>query len=133
MKIKRKHRFAAEISTSSLNDIMFFLLLFFLIVSTVANPNVIKLVLPRADSPQAISKKQITLSVTGDQRYFIDKQEVPIGLLEDELKSRFAGISEPTIVLRIDNSLVIQNLVDVLQIGTRLHIKMVLATQKTGS
>ena len=50
MKIKRKKTFQAEVFTTSLNDIMFFLLLFFLIVSTLANPNVIKILLPRAQS-----------------------------------------------------------------------------------
>lgn len=130
MKLKRKHRFAAEVSTSSLNDIMFFLLLFFLIVSTVANPNVIKLMLPRAESPQNLPKKQITLSVTADKQYYIDKELLPPQNLEEELRTRFAGITEPIIVLRIDNSLMIQDLVDVLQIGTNLKIKMVLATDK---
>ena len=48
MKIQRRKRFAAEVSTASLNDIMFFLLLFFLIISTLANPNVIKIMLPKA-------------------------------------------------------------------------------------
>ncbi|MFZ4800138.1 MAG: biopolymer transporter ExbD, partial [Bacteroidia bacterium] len=46
MKLRRKKRFEAEVATSSLNDIMFFLLLFFLIISTIANPNVIKVLLP---------------------------------------------------------------------------------------
>jgi biopolymer transport protein ExbD len=48
MKLRRKKSFEAEVATSSLNDIMFFLLLFFLIISTIANPNVIKVLLPKA-------------------------------------------------------------------------------------
>ncbi len=50
MKIRRKSRFAPEVFTHSLNDIMFFLLLFFLIISTMSNPNVIKLMLPKASA-----------------------------------------------------------------------------------
>lgn len=129
-KLRRKHRFAAEVSTSSLNDIMFFLLLFFLIISTVANPNVIKVLLPKANSPQTLNKKQITLTVTADERYFIDQNQVPYELLEKELEHKFAGMIDPTIVLRLEKTLEVQKLVDLLQIGKKLKIKMVLATEK---
>lgn len=129
MKIKRKKHFAAEVATSSLNDIMFFLLLFFLIVSTIANPNVIKILLPKAQTPQTLSKKQISLTVTGSKQYFIDKREVPFGQLENALLEATKGVGDPTIVLRIDKSLNVQDLVDVMQLGTKLKIKMVLATE----
>ena len=86
MKLRRKPKFAAEVATSSLNDIMFFLLLFFLIISTVANPNVIKLLLPKASSSQQLSKKQVTLSVDSNKQYFIDKQPIDANNLENELR-----------------------------------------------
>jgi len=54
---KRSRRGSGEMHTSAMNDIMFFLMLFFLIASTVTNPNVVKLVLPRSSSGQSISKK----------------------------------------------------------------------------
>lgn len=130
MKIRRKNKFVAEVATSSLNDIMFFLLLFFLIISTVANPNVIKLLLPKAASTQQLSKKQVTLSVDKDKQYFIDKMPVDPANLENELKSIMAGIAEPTVVVRFDKSLTVQDLVDVLQTGAKLNIKMVMATSK---
>ena len=120
MNIRRKNRFAAEVSTSSLNDIMFFLLLFFLIISTVANPNVIKLFLPKATASQKINKKQISLSVTADKEIFIDKVKIPTPELENALVNAIVGIDEPTIVLRIEKSLSVQDLVDVLQITTKL-------------
>lgn len=129
MKIKRRHRFEAEVATSSLNDIMFFLLLFFLIVATVANPNVIKILLPKASSAQALSKKQVSLTVTGSKQYFLDKQEVPFGELKTRLAEAVKGIPDPTVVLRVEHSLNVQDLVDVMQIGSDLKIKMVLATQ----
>ena len=130
MKFRRKHKFAAEVATSSLNDIMFFLLLFFLIISTVANPNVIKLLLPKAAATQQLSKKQVTLSVDASKQYFIDKQPVRTESLENELKTIMAGIDEPTIVVRFDKTLTVQDLVDVLQTGAKLNIKMVMATSK---
>ena len=113
-----------------MNDIMFFLLLFFLIISTVANPNVIKLLLPKAASSQQLSKKQVTLSVDENKQYFIDKKPVDPTNLEAELKIIMAGIAEPTVVVRFDKTLTVQDLVDVLQTGAKLNIKMVMATSK---
>lgn len=130
MKFRRRNRFTAEVATSSLNDIMFFLLLFFLIISTVANPNVIKLLLPKASSSQQVAKKQVTLSVDPNKNYFIDKRPIDKAALEAELKSVMEGIPDPTIVVRVDKSLSVQDLVDVLQTGARLNIKMVMATSK---
>lgn len=130
MKIRRHRHFEAEVTTSSLNDIMFFLLLFFLIVATFANPNVIKLMLPKAQSTQTMSKKQITLSVTADKRYYIDKTEVNFENLKNLLQQKQQEIPDLTVVLRTDASLTIQDLVDVLQIGNLLKIKMILATDK---
>ena len=130
MNIKRTKHFKPEVSTSSLNDIMFFLLLFFLIVSTLSNPNVIKLLLPSSKAAQALSKQQITISVTKDNRYFIDNQQIGFDQLESVLKSRMSAIQEPTVILRFENTLSVQDLVDVLEIGTKLKIKMVLATNK---
>jgi biopolymer transport protein ExbD len=130
MKLKQRLGFKPEVATGSLNDIMFFLLLFFLLVATFANPNVIKLLLPKATSTQTLDKKQITLSVTKDKEYYIDKKMVAFTQLERELSQIKKNISDVTIVLRTDNSLTIQDLVEVLEIGNKLQIKMILATQK---
>ncbi len=133
MKLKKHMDFKPEVATGSLNDIMFFLLLFFLLVATFANPNVIKLMLPKAHSSQTISKKQITLSITSDRKYYIDKRYIPASMLEGELAKIKSNISDVTIVLRADNSLTVQDLVDVLEIGSRLQVKMILATDKKAS
>jgi biopolymer transport protein ExbD len=130
MKLKQHLGFKPEVATGSLNDIMFFLLLFFLLVATFANPNVIKLLLPKATSTQTLDKKQITLSITKDKEYYIDKKMVTFTQLESELSQIKKNISDVTIVLRTDNSLTIQDLVEVLEIGNKLQIKMILATQK---
>lgn len=130
MKIRRKSRFAPEVFTHSLNDIMFFLLLFFLIISTMSNPNVIKLMLPKASATQQMYKKQITLSVDENKAYFIDKEPIPFDRLEAELQSIFANVEERTVVLRVDKNLAVQDLVDVLEIGAKNDIKMVMATAK---
>jgi biopolymer transport protein ExbD len=130
MNIRRNKHFKPEVSTSSLNDIMFFLLLFFLIVSTLANPNVIKVLLPNSKSAQNINKQQINLTVTADKKYFINQKEVSLGQVETELQDQIKGIENPTIILRFAKDLSVQDLVDVLEIGVRLNLKMVMATQK---
>ena len=130
MNIRRNKLFKPEVSTSSLNDIMFFLLLFFLIVSTLANPNVIKVLLPTSKSAQNINKQQINLTVTEDKRYFINQKEILFAQLEQELKDQTKGLEGPTIILRFARSLNIQDLIDVMEVGVRLNIKMVLATDK---
>src|SRR5674536_145226 len=104
MIIKRKKHFQPEVSTSSLNDIMFFLLLFFLIVSSLANPNVIKLLLPNSKSAQNLSKQQISISVTKDKKYYIDSHQINFDDIEPLLKAQILSlihISEPTRLLSI--------------------------------
>jgi biopolymer transport protein ExbD len=128
MSLRKKNRFAAEVATGSLNDIMFFLLLFFLIVATVANPSVIKLMLPQASKAQSLNKQTISISVTKDKKYFVNNTPVAFVGLEAAIARAIDGIQEPTVVLRTDKSLLIQDLVDVLNIGNRLKIKMVLST-----
>jgi biopolymer transport protein ExbD len=130
MIIKRKRHFKPEVSTSSLNDIMFFLLLFFLIVSSLANPNVIKLLLPDSKSAQNLNKQQITISVTKDKKFFIDNRQITFTDIEPLLKARITSLQEPTVILRLENSLSVQDLVDILEIGNRLKVKMVMATNK---
>lgn len=126
----RKHRFSAEIGASSMSDIMFFLMLFFLIVSTLVNPSVIKLMLPKAKSSQTLSKQQFTLDVAPDKTYYLNNRLLPFDQIEPQLKSMISGITEPTIVLRVDQTLTVQDLVDVLEIGNRLKVKMVMATKQ---
>ncbi len=119
----------AEVSTSSFSDIMFFLMLFFLIASTLISPSVVKLTLPNAKYHQTIRKTEIALSITKDLQYYINKKEVPFDQIENELIAVSKGKEEPVVVLRVDNTIPVQNLVNVLQIGNKLNIKMILATK----
>ncbi|HNK41513.1 MAG TPA: biopolymer transporter ExbD [Flavobacteriales bacterium] len=130
MNLRRRHTEDAEVSTESLNDIMFFLLLFFLIISTLANPNVIKLMLPKSANNEQLAKQQVNLAVTKDKQYSINKRPVPFDQLEAAITAEIAGLDQPTVVLNFDRELSVQDLVDVMQIGTKIKVKMVLATQK---
>ena len=131
MQIERKRNKSSEVYTASLNDIMFFLLLFFLIISTMVNPSVIKLLLPKAEnSEQTISKQSINLSVTKELKYFLNDVEIPADKLEIKLKALMARAKETTVVLRADNDIKLQNIVDIIDIGNKLKIKVILATRK---
>lgn len=139
MKIKRNNRFHAEVATASMNDIMFFLLLFFLIVSTLGNPNVIKLVLPKSDASESQQMQPITVTITSEKKYYIGMQEIPQDKLEEEVKRLVdLGITQGSkpedmsIVLRLAPSLTVQDLADLMKIGVKLNVRMVLATQKEG-
>lgn len=127
--IKRRHRETAEVSTESLNDIMFFLMLFFLIVSTLINPNVIKLLLPNSKTTASLAKQPITVSITADRQLFINKVLVAEENFEMTLKDIIGKTENPTIVVRADGNLSVQDLVNVLQVGDALKVKMVLATK----
>jgi biopolymer transport protein ExbD len=128
MAIKRNKRFHAEVATSSLSDIMFFLLLFFLIISTLANPNVIKMTLPKSKTNEKTNKQLITLSVTEDKKFYLDKEEVAFTDLESTLLTKIDASKEQTVVVRIPFNLQVQDLVDVLQIGIKNNLKFVIAT-----
>ena len=128
MAIKRNKRFHAEVHASSMSDIMFFLLLFFLIISTLSNPNVIKMTLPKSKTNEKTNKQLISISVTEEKLYYIDKQQVPFEQLEKELLAKVGNDKEQTVVVRIPFNLQVQDLVDVLQIGVKNNMKFVIAT-----
>jgi biopolymer transport protein ExbD len=128
MPVKRNKRFHAEVATSSLSDIMFFLLLFFLIISTLANPNVIRMTLPKSKTNEKTNKQLITISVTEEKRFFVDKEEVSFDQLETSLLSKMNADKDQTVVIRIPFNMQVQDLVDVLQIGVKNKLKFVIAT-----
>lgn len=130
MNLRKRHkRASAEVHTSAMNDIMFFLLLFFLIASTVANPNVIKLMLPKSSTGQSISKKTVTVSITKDLKYYVEKKEIPVADLQSTLATYKTIGTELTIVLYTEPTVSIQDVVSVMDVAQKLNIKLVLATQ----
>ena len=128
MAIKRNKRFHAEVATSALSDIMFFLLLFFLIISTLANPNVIKVPLPKSDANEKTNKQHVTLTVTIDKKYYIYKEEISKDQVEARLVSETKKLKDETVVLRIPKESQVQELVDLLGIGMKNNLKIIIAT-----
>lgn len=121
----------AEVFTASLNDIMFFLMLFFLIVSTLLNPSMIKVALPNSQNSQSLHQKEINLTITKDLTYFVNNTQVPYANLEGQLRKELQANPNAFIILRMDNVLTIQSLVDILSLGNKLNTKMTIATAKS--
>lgn len=136
MQLRRRPSEHAEVAAESMNDIMFFLMLFFLIISTMANPNVIKVALPQAEASKQMNKQPLTVSVAlgslNEPIFYIDKTLVTEEQLESRLKTDLAGLEDPTVVLRIDKGLTVKDLKQVLTIGEKLKIKMVMASTAGG-
>jgi biopolymer transport protein ExbD len=126
IELRKKKDFTAEVFTSSMND-----MLFFIIISTLLNPSMIKVSLPNAQSSQSIQKKEINLTMTKEKVYFVNNNQVPFDELETQLKKELNRYPDAFIMLRFDNTLPIQDLVNVLSLGNKLNSKMIIATSKT--
>ncbi len=130
----RKHlREKPESHASALNDILFILLLFFLIISTLANPNVIKLSIPSAKSDTK-AKQTVVVSITPEQQFFVGTQATSV----DSLASAINAIvvksqdAEPTVVINADKQAQAESIVTVMKAAKSLNLKTVLAVDKEG-
>ncbi|MDP3470178.1 MAG: biopolymer transporter ExbD [Daejeonella sp.] len=129
MNLRKRQRGHVEVHTSALNDIMFFLLLFFLLASAVANPNVVKLFLPRSNSGQSIPQKTINVSITKDLEYFVEKKQVDAANLFQSIETYQKAAPDLTIILYADRSIAIENVIELTDIANKLKVKLVLATE----
>ena len=125
---KRRH---AHVEAASLSDILFFLLLFFLIVATLASPNAIKVLLPKASTEESIPRNIINLTINDRLEYYIEQQRIPNESLQDALLSRAACTSDATVVLRVDRTIQVDELIKVVDIINGLKMPMVVATEKS--
>jgi len=134
MNFRSERRQEFEVFSNSFSDIMFFLMLFFLIVSTMITPGAIKLALPQANKSPSIEKQseKIAISITKDLKYYLNDKEVQFSQLEPALLKAKQGNNELFVIVRCDNTIEVQSMVDVLQLGTKTGVKMVLATTKKG-
>ena len=129
MQLRRKQKEGVEVFTDSLNDIMFFLLLFFIILSTMANRNAIKLELPSSKKVEQMQQKQILLQVDANHNYSVNNVTITIDQVEPVLKAEAKEKNNNNVTLVLDKSLSIQDLADIMQIGSKLGLKMVLSAK----
>lgn len=128
MNLRNKYRdHNAEVGTGSLNDILFILLLFFLIVSTLANPNVIKLALPNSSGTDE-SKQTVVISVDTNLTYYVGTEILPWDSIENKVKPMLASQEDPTIVINADKKVPLEYVVNIMSLARNLKAKSVLAT-----
>lgn len=125
----RKHnkKEGAEVFTESLNDIMFFLLLFFIIISTLVNPNVINIDPPSSKPTNTLNSGKVILQVDSLHNYYVNNAPVPFDQVEAVLQSEIKAQSATNVILSMDKSLSVQDVADVMQIGSNLKIKFALS------
>ena len=134
MAFKRSTKALSETVTSSMTDLVFLLLIFFLITSTLVNPNALKLLLPKSTG-QVSAKATVTVSIKdwGDDTYtyHLNGNETPIQFvdLEDGLIDLLQTEEDPTFSIYSDETVPAREIVGVMNIAKRNHYKVILATQ----
>jgi len=131
MGLKPRNKVSALFNMSSLTDIIFLLLIFFMLTSTLVSPNALKLLLPSSNS-QTLAKQTVSVSITKDLKYYLDKKRVTLEELSSNLQDKFGEIDDATIVLNADKSVPVDNVVQVMNIANQLDLKMILATKPMG-
>lgn len=128
MAIKRNSKIESSFSMASMTDIVFLLLIFMLIATTMINPNALRLTLPRSDSAVK-DRPLVTLSVTPDMRYFLNGEQVEFEAIESSLRAMVGGEESPVMSLHSDETVPIGEVVRLMNIAQRNGYKLILATR----
>jgi biopolymer transport protein ExbD len=128
MALRSRNKVSANFNMSSMTDIVFLLLIFFMLTSTLVSPNALKLLLPSSKA-KTLEKQTISISITKDIDFYINEQKVTAASIEQELKLLINNEVEPAIILHTDKTVAIEHVVKVMDIAYRNKYKVVLATQ----
>lgn len=126
MNLRGRNKITPEFNMSSMTDIVFLLLIFFMIASTLVTTNAIDILLPKA-SGKTENKKSISVSIKKDLTFYIDQKEVDVQKLETELLKLLQNEIAPTLVLRAEKSVPVDYVVKVMDIANRNKFKIILA------
>ncbi|WP_378186662.1 ExbD/TolR family protein [Aquimarina sp. W85] len=128
MNLRGRNKVSPEFSMSSMTDIVFLLLVFFLLTSPTITPEALDLILPKA-SGKSSNVQNISVSITNKLQYYIDTERISQSSLESTLVERLAGTPEPTIILRAEEGVPIEKAVSVMDIANRNKFKVILAVK----
>ena len=130
MAIRSRNKVNAKFEMSSMTDLVFLLLIFFMLITTLIVPNVntLKLVLPNSNTAKPTENLTVSVAINENLEYFMDGKPVVFDQLEGSLSNFVAGKTDPVVVLHTANSVPVENVVKVMDIVNRLKVKMVLAT-----
>jgi biopolymer transport protein ExbD len=128
MNLRGRNKVSPEFNMSSMTDIVFLLLIFFMLTSTMVTTNALDIVLPKAKG-KTDSNKNIAVSIDKDLQFYIDKEKISETDLESKLLSLFGADKTKAIILRAEEGVPIEKAVSVLDIANRNQIKVVLAVR----
>ncbi|MBT8323891.1 MAG: biopolymer transporter ExbD [Winogradskyella sp.] len=128
MNIRGRNKVTPEFNMASMTDIVFLLLIFFMIASTLVTTNAIDIILPKA-SGKTENKKSTAVSIKGDLTYYIDQKRVGESVLESQLIDILSKQEQPTIVLRAEKTVPVEHVVKVMDIANRNKFKVILAVK----
>ena len=127
MALRNRNKVSPDFNMSSMTDIVFLLLIFFMLTSTLVSPNALKLLLPNSKA-KTLEKQTISVSITKEIDFFVNEDKVIENNLENQLKLLLENDMEPAIILHTDKSVDIEHVVKVMDIAYRNKYKIVLAT-----
>jgi len=128
MNLRGRNKISAEFSMSSMTDIVFLLLVFFLLTSPATTPDALDLILPKAKG-KSTHMQNASVSITKNGAFYVNKERVSEYSIEKELKSALAGQENPTIILRAEKGVPIEDAVLVMDIANKNNFKIILAVQ----
>ena len=134
MPITNRNKLSISFSMASMSDLVFLLLIFFMLTSTLVAPNAIKLLLPGSSS-KTMAKQTVTVYINELQNYYVEELQVNENILEAELTQKLIGQTEATVVLRADKTVPVQHIVNVIDAVNEINRKtgskhkVILATQ----
>ena len=128
MALRSRNKVSANFNMSSMTDIVFLILIFFMLTSTLVSPNALKLLLPSSKS-KTLEKQTISISITEDIEFYINANPVIEKDIEQELKLLINNEQEAGIILHTDKSVPIEHVVKIMDISYRNKYKIVLATK----
>ena len=127
MAISQRNKISINFSSVGMTDVVFNLLIFFMLTSTLVHPSAIKLLLPKG-STQTSAKPQTTVSITSDLNYYVEQQPVSIEQLEAVLKQKLGSAPDTYIAVHADKNVPFENVVRVLDIAQKNNYKLIIAT-----
>jgi biopolymer transport protein ExbD len=122
MPIHSRNKISAAFSMASMSDLVFLLLIFFMITSTLIAPNAIKLLLPSSDS-KTMSKQTVTVYINEQQNFFVEEMQVSEDIIESQIAQKLTGQPEGTVVLRADKTVPVQDIVIVIDAVNSINQK----------
>lgn len=128
MNLRSRNKVSADFSMSSMTDIVFLLLIFFMLTSPAVTPEALDLILPKAKG-KTTNVQNISVSITKELQFYINDERISNSALESTLIERLAGEEDPTIILRAEEGVPIEKAVSVMDIANRNKFKIVLAVK----